>query len=655
MGFVESDLVLARVDDKFQWGLVQAEEARGFVVKTARGQQVRWNAKRVVLKMPHNGARNAEALVLLDQDTAMAAAGIDIHELWDLVSEETGAFTIEYLSRMVFGDESPRHLGAMVSVLHEQSAYFKATAKNKFKPRPKDLVTQMLAQQQREELHLQGLRDAAMAVNALLDGNDPDPEAYEYAVGLLQDASISEGNPQDEKQFMEFIGLKDPDPAMNALILLKKMGIYSEDENLLLHKFHVKREFPREVLDMANTMVDNIDSLAVKRPFFDRNTRSVAIDDPWTSEVDDALALEEPGPGLFRVHVLIADPAALVGMDTLVGIEALDRASTLYLPDRKILMFPSIISEDAVTLRTDKPVPAIDFQCDLSGSAEIMGFKIKPCMAQLSERLSYEAVEDLLDKGEDGILGRLSMLASGLRQRRIQDGAIVFEYDDVMVRVQDDKPGIFRYFTGSPSRVMVSEFMILAGRLAGEFCELNRIPAIYRQGEPLVEPEEVSDIPKGSREYQYRMVRKIPRARLSIHPGHHYGLGIDAYTQVTSPLRRYQDFLMNHQILSFIYETGSLSSQEIMQTFEDIDARQSNYNLIARSARQYFLLKYIVDKRDKESSAWVVLHARGRTLLTLEETGIFTWVSGIIGKRDEKLVVKIQEIDPRQDILRVSI
>ena len=653
MGYAESKLVLARIDDGFQWGKVLTEETRGVIVLTAGDRQVRWNAKRVMLTIPYSGGDNG-LLGHLNEQTALVAAGIDVSELWELLYEDEGSFTIEYLTRMVFGDDAPEHLGAMVSVLYGNNVYFKSTGKGKFRPRPKDLVFEMQAAKKREELRVQWLKDAAMAVQIRLNGKDPDPDAYKYAIRLLREASISEGDTRDEKDFMEFIGMRDPDPAMNALIILKQLGIYSEDENLLLHKFRVEQAFSGAIINGARAMVDSIDKLAVKRPFFNHNLWSVAIDDPWTTEVDDALAVEELGPDLFRVHILIADPASLVDIGSLVDAEALSRTSTLYLPDQKILMFPSVISEDAVTLRTDKPVPVIDFQCDLTGDAVVTGFKIVPGMAQLSERMSYELVEERLGTGQAPDLDRLSSLAAGLRARRKQDGAVIFEYDDVTVQVIDGKPRLFPYFTGSPSRVMVSEFMVLTGRLAGEFCELNHIPAVYRQGEPLVDPEDLADLPPDSREFRYRMVRKIPRARLSVHPGHHYGLGIDAYTQVTSPLRRYQDFLMHNQILSFIEDTGpSLSAQDLMQVFVDIEDRQSTYNMISRSARQYFLLKYIVDKGEDSLDAWVVLHARGRTLLTLAETGISTWVKGIIGKRDEKVVVKIQEIDPRQDILRV--
>lgn len=52
-----------------------------------------------------------------------------------------------------------------------------------------------------------------------------------------------------------------------------------------------------------------------------------------------------------------------------------------------------------------------------------------------------------------------------------------------------------------------------------------------------------------------QLVRCLP-AKVAREAGPHSGLGIDAYVQVTSPLRRYNDCLVHRQLKAFAHREG---------------------------------------------------------------------------------------------------
>ncbi len=75
------------------------------------------------------------------------------------------------------------------------------------------------------------------------------------------------------------------------------------------------------------------------------------MDDASTTEVDDGVSLERRPDGSTWVHVHIADPSALVALNSELDLSARARTSTIYLPELKAPMFPLSISQDVLSLR----------------------------------------------------------------------------------------------------------------------------------------------------------------------------------------------------------------------------------------------------------------------------------------------------------------
>jgi exoribonuclease-2 len=149
------------------------------------------------------------------------------------------------------------------------------------------------------------------------------------------------------------------------------------------------------------------------------------------------------------------------------------------------------------------------------------------------------------------------VLASGGRNAGERAAAAARRHEaarlDVSLRVAAKAPR---------AHVVVSEMMILAGELVGRFGAANDLPLPYRgQGDPV--SVDVSGAPEGVP----RAVLKrggMRGASVGATPRRHGGLGVEAYVQFTSPIRRYLDVLAHAQIKAFLRTEKNGSSTKAL-------------------------------------------------------------------------------------------
>jgi exoribonuclease-2 len=116
---------------------------------------------------------------------------------------------------------------------------------------------------------------------------------------------------------------------------------------------------------------------------------------------------------------------------------------------------------------------------------------------------------------------------------------------------------------------MNEAFMVAANHLVGKMLADEDRPAIYRVHDPDDE--------------QYLELLSANVARYSRTPGPHSGLGLDPYCRVTSPLRRLDDFVMNHQL-----KQRFLGKEPTAQDSRDVAfaVRRLNQEVIAAAPKE---------------------------------------------------------------------
>ncbi len=365
-------------------------------------------------------------------------------------------------------------------------------------------------------------------------------------------------------------------------------------EQLSLHrKFGLPVEFPGEVLREAADLPgeEAIQKVALEQGRRDlRDLPMVTIDGETARDFDDAVSLEKSGDGTYRLGVHIADVSHYVREGGALDREALNRSTSTYLVDRVIHMLPPRLSEELCSLKAGRDRLALSVFMDLNAAGEVTGYSFTPSVIRIAERLTYPQVEAFLENKGEGkplehpqlgeMLYEMDRLASLLRQRRLQRGALDLDLPEAEIILDDSgKPvRIERRHLGR-SESLIEEFMILCNETVAGHLAREKLPCLYRvhavpTGEKLaalketlsllgldavsrqkeLKPSQLKELLENSkgrpteRLIRYLMLRSLPQARYSAENEGHFGLASPCYCHFTSPIRRYPDLVV-HRIL----------------------------------------------------------------------------------------------------------
>jgi len=221
----------------------------------------------------------------------------------------------------------------------------------------------------------------------------------------------------------------------------------------------------------------------------------------------------------------------------------------------------------------------------LSADGELLDASIYPARIPIMERLDYEQVDRILESGSPGgdvadTVLRLHTAAIQLRQRRRTAGAVLVQRREAKVRVHDGDVTITVLDNASPARTLVAEFMLLSNFVAARHAAANRIPLIYRV-QPNIGGGDLGSL----------------RPRLSLHPEYHAGIGLDFYAQLSSPIRRYADLVLQRQLLGAL-EHGDGRNQiytddELLTVLAGAENAEASGRELERRAKRYWILRYL--------------------------------------------------------------
>jgi exoribonuclease-2 len=187
--------------------------------------------------------------------------------------------------------------------------------------------------------------------------------------------------------------------------------------------------------------------------------------------------------------------------------------------------------------------------------------------------------------------------------------------------------------------------MILANGLSADFASVNNIPVIYRTQEPR-EALAIEDTPAIEALAFDRLRKTFKRSRLSLTPGLHSGLGLNAYTQASSPIRRYADLVTQRQFTATL--TGAAvpyGKDELLQILANAEAAEQEIRTIEDRSTNYWLLKCLETYRKDEALSAVVLDQKGN--IELQDYYLRSKVTGATRQQPGDIIsVRIDTIDP---------
>jgi exoribonuclease-2 len=647
-------------------GVVAGEEKQRVSVVVEGGRAERIPHARIAFEIERAGAPpgpGADAREAAGSRAAAArerveslASRIEVPILWDLARETPEAET-EALADLALGSRTGEARAALVTALLRDAAHFVRKG-DRWLPRDSAAVEEIEGQRRRtsERRTLRERALAAIAESAATGVFTPSGDAEERRfLEALEETAVhgpdaSESARDAALAAVSAAGVRFDRSDEGAFRLLRRLGRFdSDDENLAILRHRLRTEFPEEVLARA---------AAAAARGFDRETRAdltdlpvVTIDDARTLEIDDGLSIEPLGDGLVRVGVHIADPAAFVESGDPVDREALARGVTHYFPDRRLPMLPGAISEDAASLLPGADRPALTFLVDVDGTGEVVAYDILRSVVRSRRRLDYDEADRLEGAGLAGLLA----VAELRERRRIAAGAISIGVPEAEPHVDGQgNIAVERRDPRSPAHRLVSEMMLLAGTVAAAFAVDRGFPMIYRRqaaGEPRGDAPSVETDPLVAARAARRGLR---RGEIGPKAGPHAGLGLPAYAQVTSPLRRFQDLAAHRQIAAAlrgsapVYDAEALQRIAAMTERADAEGRRAE-----RVADRYWLLRFLEGRTGEPVDA-VVVEREPRAVVVLLETMIEEPLRAPVRAGvGERIRLRIERVNARADLLRL--
>ena len=647
-------------------GVLGSEERQRFWLHPTKGKAERVKPSKLAFRVwprryaaddPQTAAR--EALHEDDRQLDARAAEVDVVDLWELATEVEGegsTLALNTLAELALGETDAEASVATARALVADGVRF-ARKKDGWLARDRRAVEGILQQRAREaqrEIEEQGFRERVLAA---LSGAGFTPSGDEterrYLEAMEATAIWGDETPETVRRIARGVvadlGLKGSD-IVGSFRVLRAVGRFEHDDvNLQLEKLDGPVEFPAEVLQAADTAVEqDIERVDA------RDEPLISIDSERTTEVDDAMTAQAGEGGAIELSIHIADPGAWIAADDPIDREARRRGVTHYFPDGKVLMLPPVLSESKASLLPGEERPSIRFRVTLDADGAVQQASIDRCRCCNQRRMTYDEVDGALADGSAEEAVRLLHEAGRRRlDYRLARGGLHLGGMEAEVVAGKDGPRLERRDRDSPSQLLVSEAMILIGEVAARACHDAGAPAIYRwQQEP-------DAIPPGTRASDpvevFRIRRAMRRAELSFDPKPHASLGLDAYIQVTSPLRRYQDLVGQRQLFAAIAGTPTPYDREAMTEIgAETDRAERGARRLERDANDYWMLRWL--EQQTEPLDALVVAVEPKAIVRLEATAMELPLSAAARNTPgDRIQVEVDHANPRAGRLQLRL
>ncbi len=579
---------------------------------------------------------------------------VNLAEIWELaVEEDDSAFSPDFLAELNFGGEiTDEHVAAFLRCVFSDRLFFKYR-EGRVLVHSQEVVEQLKDKAAKEKAREELLEKGAEALQNLMRGKDIDdwPER-EKCLSLLADYYLHGNEAPQSSTTRELLKRARLTRPHDPFYLLVAAGVWDENENIPLLKKELPVEFSDAVMAEADVAEPSADELLAAGRRDLRHLELLTIDGASTRDFDDALHLEERDNGIL-VGIHIADVTPWVPVGSALFNEALERGTSLYFPEGQIPMLPESLSQGVCSLLKDKPRPAISFLVLLSSSGEVLEFELCRSVVSVKRRLTYSDAGKMLEHDKE--LQVLARLSQALRERRLENGALLLPIPDVNIRI-GEQVQVTLSDVDTPARTLVAEFMVLANTLGGQYLCDREIPGLYRCQEP---PRK--RLYQGAEKdlfLNFRQRKYLSRGELQIKPGRHSGVGVPQYTTVTSPIRRLLDLVIEHQLVNVLQGKGQLFSQSDCKDYmAKIIHSLSRANFVRQSRQRYWILSYLVQKVGSRLSAFVVDIQSRRIRVVIKEVLLETDLP--LGRNDDielgdVIRLKLTKVDPLDNTLRLE-
>lgn len=613
-----------------------------------KGREVRLSEDKLLWQYPlraNTPEEWREIAVAIQTTVNRLRSVIDVLLLWETALELEVSDITDLADLYFSGDMTTEHLIALWRVLAEERLHFKRRG-NLWETRTAQQVEELKIQREVEKTRAKELvlakewlqtisRQPPLTTSLIEEGKGGVialQEEIKPFVERLERWLRGEPDKLVEEILAPLVEKDRTHPRELVFEVLQRVGRLPLDADRDVIVAGLRPEFPAAVCEAAETALpwQPIADQAITELFF-------SIDDEETREVDDALAIEMEGE-LWKVTIAIADPSSVIQRGDVLDREAMRRGTTVYLPTQTVLMLPEKISCDLVSLTAGQVRPSVVITAWLDSQGQLVRSAIQRQPIRVLKRLSYYEADELIANGQEDFAHRLRELtrvAEQLRIRRLAQNAITLQRSEFKVSVKEDIVTITLIDLNSPSRQLVGEMMVLANHIAADYARQHEVPIIYRTQESpseAITPEMLAE-PLG-----FIKARKLMKpSALSLQPAQHSGLGLTVYTQLTSPLRRFADLVMQRQLVAhLVNEPLPYDQDELFKVLATAERTAREARMFESDAKRRWFIKYLQQTwRDQPLEALIVDEAKGGYKVEMQPWGVDAFLGGITDKRFE--------------------
>lgn len=373
----------------------------------------------------------------------------------------------------------------------------------------------------------------------------------------------------------------------------------------LVKEYDLPYEFPKQVLDEAKSINQEIDEKDIVNRKDLRDEEIFTIDGEDAKDLDDAVNVKKLENGNYVLGVHIADVSHYVKEGSFLDREAIVRGTSVYMLDRVIPMLPVELSNGICSLNAGKNRFAISCIMEINPNGQVVSSDIFKSVIKVTERMSYTNVQKILDNSDRVVVKYYSkyiehfklmeQLAHILKKRREKAGSLDLNIPETKVILNERGIAVdITKYELTFANEIIEQFMLTANETVAEKFFWLEAPFIYRVHEA-PDMDKVSELNKFLFNLGYRIkckkeevhptafaevlneikgkpeervvsnlvLRTLKVARYESENKGHFGIASKYYCHFTSPIRRYPDLFIHRIISKYIKQGYNLSDEEI--------------------------------------------------------------------------------------------
>jgi ribonuclease R len=481
-----------------------------------------------------------------------------------------------------------------------------------------------------------------------------DGDGYVRVDGTVFAHSVYVGDPgakgvhPDDKVVIEMVRFPSPDDRGEAVIteILGARGQPGVDTLSILRAYGLPDEFPADVLEEAREVAAEFDEKNLEGRDDLTKWLTITIDPVDARDFDDAITLSvDPKSKHWLLGVHIADVTRFARVGGHLDREAKKRATSVYLPQRVVPMFPELISNGLASLQQDHVRFVKSAIVDFTPAGQRTHVRFANAAIKVDRRFTYEQVRDIYANDTKSaeelgvteeileLLLRMRQLGLILRARRVKRGSLQLQMPEIALDYDKDGKVVGAHVSENDlSHQVIEEFMLTANESVAEALDDRKI-AFLRRVHPAPEPTKLhafaefvrhlgykvknetdrftlqkllndsAEKPEG-RAVHYAMLRSLKQATYSPEKEEHYALASENYCHFTSPIRRYPDLVV-HRLLDRVLKEGHAKSDvvELVALGQHCSKMERRAEVAERELIKHRLLVYMSERIGEEMDA----------------------------------------------------